>query len=289
MSVQYANELEHWFYSLPQLVQETLHEPFDWINGVLKDISGDPEDLIAAGMQYTALGNAVRAAGQQQLGDRRVLDMHWRGQAHDAFDRRMESFESRLDKLGSAIAHTNDVLSTGAKAAVDGANMIIDIVKGLIMFALGQIAVNVALSVVTLGTSLAAGVAEVMLKAAEALSKVMKVVEKLAQVMNKIVRILNKITRLLKDITDVLRDIKKLLRAMKDYARGVNGFKAKILAQMAKGTANAIVTKTIDVGTFGVVDPPGAVGSAIQAGSDYVDGWKDASETQKAAAPDSNP
>lgn len=279
---QYANKLEQWFSSLPQLVQETLHEPFSWMNDSLKSVAGHPEALLAAADQYVQIGEAVHQLGQQQLQHRSALAGHWRGDAHDAFTDKMQFVEAQLDKLADAVKQVKDVLEPGAKACVESANMIIDIVTSLIMFALGTVAVNLALSLVTLGTSLAAGVALVIARAVAAVARVARVVEKLAQVLTKLAEVFLKLNRLLKQVAQVLREIKAVLKEAQMLAKTSRGWD-KVGAKVSFGIQKTVVSKGIALGTAGTINIPGAGGGLYHAGQEYVDGWQDASDARDEA------
>jgi hypothetical protein len=279
---QYANKLEQWFSTLPQLVQETLHEPFSWMNNSLKAVAGHPEALLAAGDQYVQIAESVHLLGQQQLQHRSALAGQWRGDAYDAFTDRMQFVEAQLDKLGDAIKQVKDVLESGAKACVESANMIIDIVTSLIMFALGTIAVNLALSLVTLGTSLAAGVALVIARAVAAVARVARVVEKLAELLAKLAQVFLKLSRLLEKVAQVLREIKTVLKEAQLLAKTSKGWD-KVGAKVSFGIQKTIVSKGIAVGTAGTINIPGAAGGLYHAGQEYVDGWQDAGDAQDEA------
>lgn len=276
---EYANKLEQWFYSLPHLVQETLHEPFTWMNDALKAVAGHPEALLAAGQQYVQIADAVQQLGQQQLRDRAALAGRWRGDAYDAFTGTMQHVEAQLDTLAEATRQVRSLLESGAKACVDGANMIVDIVTSLIMLALGTIAVNVALSLVTFGTSLAAGVAEVLAQVTVSVARVARVVEKVAEVLMKLAKVFRKIQALLERIAEALTSIKETLKDAAVLAKTSKGWD-KIGAKVSYGLQKTAVSKGLSLATGGAVTIPGSLGGFYHAGSEYVDGWQDASDAR---------
>lgn len=282
MSAEYANKLENWFYSLPSLVQEVLHEPFTWMNDALRCVAGNPDALLAAGAQYVQLADAMHHLGQQQLGDRAALAGRWSGDAYDAFTDTMRHVEAQLDKLAEGTRHVKELLESGAHACVEGANMIIDIVTGLIMLALGTIAVNVALSVISLGTSLAAGAAEVIAEALVAVSRVARVLEKTAAILKKLSDMFVKLEQLLRKITEVLKQIKEVLAESKALAKTSTGWD-KLGAKVSFGLQKTVVSKGIWAATGGTVNIPGTAGGLYHAGQEYVHGWQDVSEVEDEA------
>ncbi|GII24757.1 WXG100 family type VII secretion target [Planosporangium mesophilum] len=276
---QHANKLESWFSSLPSLVQEVLHEPFDWANGCLKSVAGNPDALMAAAGQYVQIAESVHLVGQQQVQARAALAGQWRGDAYDAFTEKMQHVEEQLAKLAEAIKPVKEVLESGAQACVESANMIIDLVTSLIMFALGTIAVNVALAVISLGTSLAAGVAAVVAKAVDTLAKVARVVEKLAQVLAKVAEIFRKLSQLLKTISQVVKQLLEVLKDGKALAKTAKGWD-KLGAMTSSSIQYAATSKGISAATGGTVNIPGGGGKLYATGKDYVEGWQDASDAQ---------
>jgi uncharacterized protein YukE len=279
VSVEHANKLEHWFYSLPSLVQEVLHEPFTWMNDALRCVAGNPEALLAAGGQYVQIAEAVHQIGQQQLHDRAALAGRWGGDAYDAFTAKMQHVEAQLDKLAEGTRQVKELLESGAQACVEGANMIIDIVVSLIMMALGTIAVNVALSVISLGTTLAAGVAEVVAEALASIAQVVRVLERTARILEKLSEMFFKLEQLLKKIAEVLGEIKEVLAESKALAKASRGWD-KLGAKVSFGLQKTVVSKGIWAATAGTVNIPGTAGGLYHAGQEYVHGWQDASQAQ---------
>jgi uncharacterized protein YukE len=279
---EHANKLEQWFYSLPHLVQETLHEPFTWMNDALRSVAGNPDALLAAVPEYVAIAAAVHHLGEQQFQDRTALAAHWRGDAYDAFTDTTQYVEVQLDKLAETIKQVKGVLEAGATACVESANMIIDLVTSLVMFALGTIAVNVALSVITAGTSLAAGVAMVLGKAATTAAQVARVLEKTAQILNKLAQIFYKLEKLLRQITQVIKEIKEVLKESQALAKSAKGWD-KVGAKISFSLQQTVVSKGITLGTAGAISIPGGAGSLYHAGQDYVDGRGHAGDAQDEA------
>jgi uncharacterized protein YukE len=282
VSEEYANKLEHWFYSLPSLVQEVLHEPFSWMNNALRSVAGQPDALLAAGSQCIQLGETIHQLSQQQQRDRASLAGHWSGDAYDGFTASMQHIEAQLDKLADGVRRVDELLKSGAHACLDSANMIIDIVTSLIMLALGTIAVNVALSVISLGTTPAAGVAEVIAQALAAAARVARVLEKTAQILEKLSELFFKLNRLLKQITEILKQIKEVLAESKALAKTSQGWD-KLGAKVSFGLQKTAVSKGIWAATGGTVNIPGTAGGLYHAGKEYVDGWQRAGDVQDEA------
>jgi uncharacterized protein YukE len=277
-----ANKLEHWFQSLPRLVQDTLHEPFDWMNSALKAVAGNPDTLLAAVPQYMAIAEAVHQSGEQQAQDRMALAGHWQGDAYHAFTDRMQHIEAQLDRLAETIRHVKEVLEAGAHACVESANMIIDLVTSMIMFALSTIAVNVALSVITVGTSLAAGVAMVVGKAITTAAQVVRVLEKTAEILNKLAQVFFKMQRLLRQISQIIQEIQEVLKDAQALTKTAQGWD-KIGAKVSFGLQKTVVSKGIALGTGGAVSIPGGGSGLYHAGQNYLDGRQHASDAQDQA------
>jgi WXG100 family type VII secretion target len=281
VSQQYANKLEIWFSGLPSLVQETLHEPFTWMNDALKSVSGNPQALLAAAPQYLQIADTVSLLGREQLKDRDALTGRWSGDAFDGFSAQMDRINEQLNQLTLAIGQVQGLLEQGAQACVDGANMIIDLVTSLIMFALSLIAVNVALSIITLGTSLAASVALVIARAAHTLARVARVIEKMAEVLIKIANLFEKLHAMLKRVVELLKQLETYLKEAKAASKAAKGMdKARKTAVFT--AQNTAVSKAINWGTGGLVAPPGTGGSVYHGARDYIDGVTDAGRARDA-------
>jgi uncharacterized protein YukE/ElaB/YqjD/DUF883 family membrane-anchored ribosome-binding protein len=281
VSQEYANKLETWFAGLPSLVQEVLHEPFTWMNDGLKQVSGDPQALLAAAPQYLQIADGVSQLARQQVQDRQALVGKWGGDAFDAFSTNLERINEQLGQLSLAVGKVQGLLEQGAQACVDGANMIIDIVTSLIMFAISLIAVNIALSIITFGASLAASVAAVVARAAVEMAKIARIIEKVAEVLTKIANFFKKLEEILKKVVALLKRLQEYLNEAKKASKAAQGMDK--LKKTASFTAqNVGVSKAIDWGTGGVVAPPGTAGAAYEGGRDYVDGWNHASDSQDA-------
>jgi uncharacterized protein YukE len=281
---QYANKLEHWFYSLPGFVQSALHEPFTWMNDGLKAVSGQPQELLAAAGHYIDIGEAVQRIGQQQLTCRQALAGHWTGEAYDAFSHTTLQIEQQLDKLAEAIKKAKELLDSGAKACVEGANMIIDIVVTLIMLVLADLAVGAALFVLSAGASAVAMVAKWIAEGLEAVARVARVLQKTAQILKKLADIFAKLRTLFETIARVLKEIKEVLRASKALTKGAKGWD-KLGTTVSHGITRTVVARGIWAGTGGTVNIPGPLGSGYKAGKDYVEAWQDADDATDAAGP----
>lgn len=279
---QYANKLEHWFYSLPGFVQSALHEPFTWMNDGLKAVAGQPQELLVAGGHYIEIGEAVHRIGQQQLSSRLALAGHWSGDAYDAFSQKTLEIEQQLDKLAEAVKKAKELLESGAKACVEGANMIIDIVVTLIMLVLADLAVGVALSVLSFGATLAAMVAKWIADGVMALARVARVLQKTAQILEKLADIFYKLEKLFRTIARVLKELKEVLRDSLEFKKGAKGWD-KVGATVSHGIVRGAMAKGIWAGTGGTVNIPGPVGSGYKAGKDYVEAWQDAGDATDAA------
>ncbi|MFI5938261.1 WXG100 family type VII secretion target [Actinoplanes sp. NPDC051494] len=281
MSAATANKLESWFYGLPQLVQEVLQEPFEWSNDALKAVAGDPDAMMAAIPEYQRLATRVQALGTAQVTDRNTLAASWSDDAFLAFSARVDDIDQQIKDLVSGIEQLPDLLKAGADACVEGANMIIDIITSLIMLALSTIAVNVALSIVTLGTSLAAGVAMIMAEVSVATARVLRVIERVAAVLKKIEAVFRKIQQILEKIVGYLRKIEAMLKKLKDASKAAQGTE-KWVAKAKFAGANAAVSKTIDIGSGGLIDPPTKGSAGKDAGLEYLEGLGSANKARHA-------
>ena len=281
MSQEYANKLEVWFRTLPSLVQETLNEPFSWINDGLKAVSGDPQALLAAAPQYMQIAEMLTTIRHQQLSDRNALVGQWNGDACHAFSARIDDIDQKIGQVAEAIRKIPALLEHGAHACVEGTNMIIDLVVSLIMFAVSELVVNVAVSILILGANAAASVALVLARAAQTLARVARVIEKVAEVLVKLAKMFQRIHGALKRVVEVLNQLRTYLQEVEAAAKAAKGMEwvrktASFYAQ------NAVVSIAIDKATFGLVAPPTTGGSLLDAGGDYARGLTDAHQAEDA-------
>lgn len=200
----YSNELERMYGHLPGWLQDPLREPFNVLDGLLQDVAGRPEELLAAGDKYAALGAQIVQLAQQQRTDRAALLGHWEGAAYTAFSTLMPEVETRIETLGNDVAKTRDVLASAAQACTDGANTICEIVWALVSWLLTSLVANAILAVFTFGTALAAEVAEAMGGALVALKNAFEVAERVSSVIDKVGQILEKLEKTLRTVSGAL-------------------------------------------------------------------------------------
>jgi uncharacterized protein YukE len=252
---EYSNLLEQQFQRLPGFIQAVLEVPFRGVDDVIRDIAGQPMELVHAGQGYAQLGKQIDAIGTEQQQDRAAILSHaWEGAAYDAFSAQMAQVEQRIANLGQAAAQTQPLLDAAAKACAQSADIIVEIVEGFVSWVLQDLIVSTVLSFFTFGAAEAAGAALAVAKFADTVAEVGGVAEKLATVLEKIAELLADLAKVCKKIATFLADLQKALKEAKGWA--------KIAAIMKRAAVTAVtrdgVSYVIDGGTF-----PGPVGAGV--------------------------
>jgi uncharacterized protein YukE len=250
---EYSNLLEQQFARLPGFIQSVLEVPFHYVDDVIRDVAGQPMELVQAGQGYAALGKQIDAIGTEQQQDRAAILGHaWEGAAYDAFSAQMAQVEQRIASLGQAATQTQPLLDAAAKACAQSADIIVEIVEGFVSWVLQDLIVSTVLSFFTFGAAEAAGAALAVAKFADTVAEVGGVVEKLATVLEKIAQLLADLANLCKKIATFLTDLQTALKEAKGWA--------KIAAIMKRAAVTTVardgVSLAIDGGTF-----PGPVGA----------------------------
>jgi uncharacterized protein YukE len=254
---EYSNLLEQQFARLPGFIQAVLEVPFRGVDDVIRDIAGQPMELVHAGQGYAALGKQIDAIGTEQLQDRTAILGHaWEGAAYDAFSAEMAQVEQRISSLGQAAAQTQPLLDAAAKACTQSADIIVEIVEGFVSWVLQDLIVSTVLSFFTFGAAEAAGAAIAVAKFADTVEEIGGIAEKLATVLEKIAELLADLSNLCKKIATFLTDLQTALK-------GASGW-GKIAAIMKRAAVTTVtrdgISYVVDGGTF-----PGPVGAAVGA------------------------
>ncbi len=270
----YTNELEQQFSRLPGFLQSVLRDPFDWVDGVLKGVAGQPDQLVTAGNAYAGLGRQIQQLGAEQEQDRMaILGGAYSGASYKAFSARMAEVEQQISKLCQATGQTQQLLDGAAQACAQSASMIVYIVEGTISFILQDAVVSGVLSLFTFGAAAAAGAAAAMAKFATACEKIGGIVAKLTSVLEKIAALLEKVGQICRTVAGNLAKLQMELKR----AKGLKNLITK--AKMERSAINVAVRSTVGYGIDGG-SIPGPVGGAYHAGTSGYQGWQD---TQGAA------
>ncbi len=217
---EYSNSLERMFASLPGWLQAPLKPAYDEIDGLLRQVAGNPQELLHAGDLYASLATKIEQMAEEQAADRaRLISGHWHGQAYESFSTMTAGVETQLQTFAKAMGNTKEVLTSAAQACTEGADAICQIVETLITWLISSFVVNVALAFFTFGISLAAEAAEALAGAAESLAQISQVVDRVAT-------LLEKIASVLKKIAEIMRTVQKgllvLLRGVDREAQAYN-------------------------------------------------------------------
>lgn len=278
----YQNELEIQFSKLPGFLQGPLRDPFNWIDGILKDIAGNPDQLTSAGEKYAALGKQVTQLGEEQAQDARsILNGQWEGQAYDAFIAQMNQTELQIASLGQSITQTQPLLDAAAQACAQSASMIVEIVEAVISFILQDAVVSGVAAVFTFGASVAAGVAAAVAKFASACEKIGGIVERLGVVLEKVAAMLKKLEEICRTVVGKLRDLREAIATTKK-TMGLKGWLTKDGARAygSRTAINAAVRAGVGVPLVG--SPfPGIVGGPLHAGEDGVKAGMDVHQAKE--------
>jgi uncharacterized protein YukE len=276
---EYANRLEQWFSSCPDMVQQVLRPVFDPANDMLKAVAGDPEDLVRAGQRYVEISREILAVADQQRTDRGALAGAWEGEGYEAFQTRARDLEQKLDQIAEATGSTKEVLEAAAQACVEGANLIIDVIVMLIAFAISTFIIKAALAVLTLGASMAAWVAEQIAAGAAALARIAQITARVATLLQQVARIFRQLADILKGVAQLLQEIRALLVALDELKKSTQLMsRAGLAARAAHATAYG-VTNTVILGG----NVPRPVGSVIDAGRDVRDAAGTVQDANEAA------
>ena len=189
----YTNELEQQVSRLPGFLQSVLRDPFDWVDGVLKGVAGQPDQLVSAGRAYAGLGRQSSSLALSRSRTAwRFSAVRTRGRRYKAFSAKMAEVEQQISTLGQATGQTQQLLDSAAQACAQSASMIVYIVEGTISFILQDAVVSGVLSLFTFGAAAAAGAAAALAKFAAACEKIGGIVAKLTSVLEKVAALLEK-------------------------------------------------------------------------------------------------
>jgi hypothetical protein len=265
----YTNELEQQFSRLPGFMQSVLRDPFNWVDGVLKDIAGQPDQLVSAGNAYAALGRQIGQLGAEQEQDRTaILGGAYAGASYEAFSAKMAEVERQISALGLATGQTQQLLDSAAQACAQSASMIVYIVEGTISFILQDAVVSGVLSLFTFGAAAAAGAAAAVAKFASACDRIGGIIAKLTSVLEKIASLLEK-------LAGICATVKTYLMTLQDQIKEAKGIKNLITkAKMQRSGINLAVRTTAGYGVDGGAIP-GPVGGGLHAGASGYQGGKD--------------
>jgi uncharacterized protein YukE len=277
-AVAYQNELETQFSKLPGFLQDALRSPFNWVDGMLKDIAGQPQQLVAAGETYAALGAQVAQVANQQAQDRlSILPGAWDGPAYEAFSAKMEQVEAQIEFLAQSTGQTQQILDSAAQACAESASAIVSIVEGVISFALGDAVISGVTALFTLGGSVVAGAAAAVAKFAEACDEIGGIIARLTAVLEKIASLLEKIAK-------ILEDVKAFMERLQTALKETKGLKTKFTTMKGlvtfgeKAAVNSAVHAAVGLPLIG--SPlPGIVGGV---GHGVSDGGNAAKNAQQA-------
>jgi hypothetical protein len=261
----YTNELEQQFSRLPGFIQSVLRDPFDWVDGKLKDIAGQPDQLVNAGHAYAGLGRQIQLLGAEEEHDRTsILGGAYSGRSYDAFSAKMAEVEQQISKLGQATGQTQQLLDAAAQACAQSASMIVDIVEGTISFIIQDAVVSGVLSLFTFGAA----------AAAVAAAKFAMACEKVGEIIAKLSALLEKLASLLEKIAEICTKVAEYLKRLQQDLKTAKGLEA-MLAKLQRAGINLGVRAGVGYGVDGRTIP-GPVGGAAHAGVGGYQGWKDA-------------
>jgi F420-0:gamma-glutamyl ligase-like protein len=236
----YANKLEQWYNSTPEIVQSVLAQPFNAMNGTLKAVAGNPQELMAAGARCTERSTAVRQIALLHGEEAKAVTSVWSGEAFSTFDELNEEFTDKVDHAAELIAKIEEVLKAAAEAAIEGADMIFEIIVELVEMAIATLVLNAALAAVTFGTSMLAAAAEVVGESAVALSRVAAAAKKVAGLLIRVEKVLQKLSKILLDVAEYMKRLEKTLQTYKEVKEALEPISlAWDSAKMAKGVADS--------------------------------------------------
>jgi uncharacterized protein YukE len=271
----YSNLLEQQFHRLPGFLQGLLRDPFNWIDDVVRDIAGQPEELLNAGAGYAALGRQISQLGAEQYQDRTaILAKAWQGQAYEAFSAQMTGIEQRIETLATATAQTQPLLEAAAQACTQSADVIVEIVEGTISFIIQDAVISGLASLFTFGAAAAAGAAAAVAEFATACDEVGGVVARLAALLEKVAALLAKIDEI---CTEAALYLKKLQVALKE-AKGFQKLLPKLQRTGINMGVRAAAGTALDGKPF-----PGPAGGAYGAARSAYRGYQDAQQAQSGA------
>lgn len=249
----YTNLLEQQFSRLPGFIQAVLRDPFNWVDDFVRDVAGQPAELVNAGTGYAALGKQIDAIGTAQEQDRAsILGPAWSGPAYNAFSAQMAQIEQRISTLGQASAQTQPLLDSAAKACAQSADIIVEIIEGFVSWVLQDLIVSTVLAFFSFGASEAAGAAIAVARFADVCDEIGGIGRQLATVLEKIAELLADLSKICKAIATFLTDLQKSLKEAKGLER---------LAAIMKRAA--VTTAVRDGGSYAIDGGsfPGPVGA----------------------------
>jgi WXG100 family type VII secretion target len=259
--IEVNNQLESFLNGVPGEIQSIVRPLADPFIEAIEMVSGDPDDLTRAAEVWRSAAGQVRDVADQQKADVARTREHWKGEASDAFGKKLDEVGQTLEGVSKNLEETSGTLVEAAKGCAESANLILDILVDLLMMLITDLLVSLALSVVSAGVSLAAGAAKAAISAARAFAKVVKVVEKLTKLLEKLRELLMKLKRGLEAYKRGFQELKELKGATKAFS------KEGMIARGAKSAYTAPVR--IPLGqAIGEPVPGGMVGGGVQIGKD---------------------
>lgn len=221
---EYSNSLERMFARLPGWLQAPLSPAYHEIDGLLRQVAGNPQELLQAGDRYAEIASKMEEVAEEQAADRaRLVSGHWEGEAYEVFSAVMSRAEAQFQTYAKAMGNTREVLTTAAQACTEGADAICQIVGTLITWLISSFVVNVVLAFFTFGVSLVAEVAEAVAGAAESLAQAAQVVDKVAAILERVESVLRKIAEIMRTVRDgLLVMLRGVDRDAKEYNESIN-------------------------------------------------------------------
>lgn len=140
---------------------DVLFLPFTWpLLQILEMCTGDPDQLHAHSRAWIDAAKQLQELAVTQKNDLVALRSQWKGQASEAYAKRVESLIEGLEQSATEMAQTADALGDSAKDLVNAEEVIKTLIRELVeFFIITQIA-SAVLDAVTAGAAEAAKYAE---------------------------------------------------------------------------------------------------------------------------------
>lgn len=154
----------------------------------LEKVSGDNERLIQVAGDYREAARDLRGVVDDLRFERKQLNGAWAGEAADAFNEEMSTFENALKGEAADMDQIAEMLETAAEACAEAEQLMIDLLVEIVQAAVAAAATTALLSVITAGAAAAigpliaaAGIAHKALKAVKITAKLADTLSDLAK------------------------------------------------------------------------------------------------------------
>ena len=189
-AVSAYQKIDNWLSFGSSAVDAILRPLVQWMAEPLDSVTGDAEEVRAAGTKWQDAAKSLRDVVDQEKQAVARVQGSWEGEAADAFAASMKDLCAAMEALASSMEETKEFLDDAAMEVQMAEELVETIIRELIEWAIITLLSALALSVISFGASAAAGAATVAAEAAVAGSRIARVLATVARVLKKVSELL---------------------------------------------------------------------------------------------------